>query len=389
MSDFAVERLTRLDWDFRSAETGDATHSLHPYPAKFIPQIPRALILELSSAGDIVADMFCGSGTTLVEAVRHGRKAVGIDANPLACLISRAKTAHISPRQVASLQALGAEARGLAADQVSAPRSRRRFRSEEWRPEQEMLDVWFEPFVVEELAECLAWCRATRDPVRTLALSAFSSIVVAVSRQDSDTRYVRREKGLKPGDTFRRFGSAIAAAAKLASDFAETAQTGKCRVVEGDVLHAPAIGLVDLIVSSPPYPNAYSYHLYHRTRMLWLGMDQPKFKSVEIGSHRKYSSKSRFAATPDTFRAEFAEIGKWMRRTLRTGAHACFVVGDSTIRGERIDNASIIASTLSELGFVESARLERRMQDTRKAFNPAIGKIKTEKILILRNAHAN
>ena len=89
-------KLAAIDWDFAGAKTSYLTHGIHPYPAKFIPQIPNALIQELSGVGDTVGDIFCGSGTTLVEALTLKRHAVGIDANPLACLISKAKTNAIS-----------------------------------------------------------------------------------------------------------------------------------------------------------------------------------------------------------------------------------------------------------------------------------------------------
>ena len=97
------------------------------------------------------------------------------------------------------------------------------------------------------------------------------------------------------------------------------------------------------MVCSPPYPNAFSYHLYHMTRMLWLGMDQPKFKREEIGSHRKYSAKGSNGATASTFKAEMRTILGWLQGHLKPGGFACFVVGDSTIRGERVNNADIIA----------------------------------------------
>ncbi|NJN98715.1 MAG: hypothetical protein HC875_33820 [Anaerolineales bacterium] len=110
----SIPRLERLEWDFVNANTGYLTHSLHPYPAKFIPQIPNAMIQELSSFGETVLDPFCGSGTTLVEARRLGRNAVGIDANPLACLISRAKASGISELDAEILRGLAVEIEQVA-----------------------------------------------------------------------------------------------------------------------------------------------------------------------------------------------------------------------------------------------------------------------------------
>lgn len=81
--------LTQINWDFTVVKTNHSTHGLHPYPAKYIPQIPAALIEELSNPQDSVADIFCGSRTTLVEALASSRNGVGVNANPLACLISK------------------------------------------------------------------------------------------------------------------------------------------------------------------------------------------------------------------------------------------------------------------------------------------------------------
>lgn len=386
-----VERLKAIDWDFTGAKTGYLTHGIHPYPAKFIPQIPNALIQELSSVGDTVADIFCGSGTTLVEALMLKRHAVGIDANPLACLMSRAKTTAISENDALALMQLATEVRAagdalaLGGDDQLFPAET--FVSSAWRPEGETLAFWFEPFVVEELAECLQKCRGLpTEPARTLALTAFSSIVVAVSKQDSDTRYVRREKNLVSGEVFRKFARALDVSVRVASEYSDLVEPRfRCAVVESTVLDAPEIPPIDLMVCSPPYPNAFSYHLYHMTRMLWLGMDQPRFKKEEIGSHRKYSSSGKKAATADTFRLEFEEIMTWLRFKLKKNGYACFVVGDSTLKGERIDNAEIISQAGKIAGFSEVARIDRTLQSTKKSFNPSIGKIKTEKILILEN----
>lgn len=383
--------LQHIDFDFTDSQTKYLTHGLHPYPAKFIPQIPDTLIQDLSGKGDTVADIFCGSGTTLVEALLLNRNAVGFDANPLACLISKAKTTRFAPGDKAMLLDITARAEEQADSIANAGKTlfqpSSAFVSSAPRPSADVLDFWFEPFVVEELAEVLSWCRALpSETARTVAQVAFSSIVVAMSKQDSDTRYVRREKNLVPGETTSRFARALKSSVTAVDDFTGTiGESLSCEIIHANILTRPAAPPFDLMVCSPPYPNAFSYHLYHMTRMLWLGMDQPKFKSVEIGSHRKYSAKGAKGATAQTFRDEMQTILRWLSAHLKRGGFACFVVGDSTIRGERVDNADIIAGAGELEGFREVARPTRVMQATKKAFNPVIGKIKEEKILILQN----
>ena len=150
--------------------------------------------------------------------------------------------------------------------------------------------------------------------VRQVALTTFSSIIVTVSRQDSETRYVRREKHIEPGDTLKQFSRALTNSAQRVLELShEIDPKLTTQVHEASILDGPDVGFADLVVCSPPYPNAFSYHLYHRTRMLWLDMDQPTFKQQEIGSHRKYSRKGANAATAETFRIELHKMFSWLR----------------------------------------------------------------------------
>src|SRR6476620_1771725 len=90
-----ITNLCCLDWEFKTAHTGYYTHRCHPYSAKYIPQIPNLLISNFTKKNDLVLDNFVGSGTTLVESKVLGRNAIGVDINPLACLISKVKTTVI------------------------------------------------------------------------------------------------------------------------------------------------------------------------------------------------------------------------------------------------------------------------------------------------------
>lgn len=388
----ALARLEEIDWDFPTARTDYLTHGLHPYPAKFIPQIPNTLIQELSSVGDTVADIFCGSGTTLLEALQLKRHAIGIDANPLAVLISRAKTSPLTEPEFDELE-VHRRTCEQALLRAASPtgdlfHDGQAFRSSGWRPPRKVCEFWFAPHVVEELAELrLLIGRLSSELVRTLCTVTLSAIIVSVSKQDSDTRYVRRDKAVGPGDAVRRYLSQLDAAARAVREMSALIEDRfLCQVIGADMLDAPRTMPFDLVVTSPPYPNAYSYHLYHRTRLIWLGHDPARFKKIEIGSHRKYSARGRNRATPETFRREFDAIFPWLRERLKDGGHACFVIGDSTVDGAHVDNASLLAAAGAGAGFREAARIARTIAPTRKSFNPSIGRIRTENILILQKA---
>jgi hypothetical protein len=74
------------------------THNFYSYPARFSPQLAREVILEFSNEHDWVIDPFMGGGTTIVEALASGRKALGIDINPLSHFVTEVKTRPLSPR---------------------------------------------------------------------------------------------------------------------------------------------------------------------------------------------------------------------------------------------------------------------------------------------------
>ena len=78
-------------WSFADKtikDTAYITHGFYTYPAKFIPQLAARLINNYSKEGDIVADPFMGSGTTVLEAIVNNRIGVGVDINEIACLLA-------------------------------------------------------------------------------------------------------------------------------------------------------------------------------------------------------------------------------------------------------------------------------------------------------------
>jgi DNA modification methylase len=62
-----------------------------------IPQVAARLIKLYGRSGETLLDLFCGSGTSLVEARLAGLYAHGMDINPLALLLAKVKTTPLSP----------------------------------------------------------------------------------------------------------------------------------------------------------------------------------------------------------------------------------------------------------------------------------------------------
>ena len=86
------------EWAFESVRSTEQwTHGYHRYPAKFLPDVVRKIIEEYAKGSNLIADLFAGCGTTLVEAKIHGISSVGVDINPVAKLITKVKTTPLAP----------------------------------------------------------------------------------------------------------------------------------------------------------------------------------------------------------------------------------------------------------------------------------------------------
>jgi 16S rRNA G966 N2-methylase RsmD len=61
---------------------------IHKYWARKPHNVVAANIAHYTSRGNVVCDPFCGSGVTVLEAVASGRRAVGVDIDPVAILLT-------------------------------------------------------------------------------------------------------------------------------------------------------------------------------------------------------------------------------------------------------------------------------------------------------------
>src|SRR5258708_11030329 len=85
--------------------TGTSTHGFYHYPARFSPEIARAVIETFSAAGDWVLDPFMGGGTTIIEGLALGRRMIGVDINALAHFVADVRTTPLSENDQNELRA--------------------------------------------------------------------------------------------------------------------------------------------------------------------------------------------------------------------------------------------------------------------------------------------
>ncbi len=80
------------------------THRFYRYPARFSPIFARACIEAFSEPGQVVLDPYMGGGTTVVEAMTTGRRAIGSDINSLSVFVARAKTSPLNRTEVQAIR---------------------------------------------------------------------------------------------------------------------------------------------------------------------------------------------------------------------------------------------------------------------------------------------
>jgi hypothetical protein len=247
-------------------KTATLTHGLHRFAAKYIPQVPAWAMEEFASADATVLDPFCGSGTTLVEALHRCRESIGIDCDPLACLIAGAKTADVRPSRIHELGRCIREVWTGPAERLELPMPGL-VNFTHWIPESAWGHLQSLLAVVRQL-ECT-------DDERRFLLCVFSSIIRRVSNADDQTQktYVSGTLKKRPPEVQATFWKAF-----------DRALTG-LRALEGyrlpharaDVIPGDAADIrlaeasIDLVVTSPPYLDSVDYMYNFMLEYFWLG----------------------------------------------------------------------------------------------------------------------
>lgn len=394
------------DWGFKDADTQYLTHGLHPYPARMIPQIANSLISKYlpNAKGSIIVDTFCGSGTVNVEASIMGFKSIGIDLNPFAVLLSKAKTTNFNEPNIIT------ETRNEFFDIVlsySKP-----FIDE--IPKYKNLSHWFKGDVINKLSFLKHQIDAIDNlKLKNLLLIAFTNTVMKSSNVNwGSSRYIRvypkdKLEKLHP-DVFQIFKYSLI---ELESRIKSYSQRKKedVEIIQADARKLPLRNNVaDIIITSPPYGeerNTIPYRRWSKLFLLWLGISDEELIKGEkqaLGGNRlkriqkddipsqtfwesiKNISEGRIDETIP-FMLDYLITLKEMSRILKKNKRCCIVIGNRSIKRKLLDMGKITTELAFNAGFSFEDMFGRRIPRKMIPWSTPTGEtIFDESIVILK-----
>ena len=379
-----------------------ATHAIDRYPAKMIPHLARFGIERCSSPNQIVFDPFCGCGTVLVESRLSGRASVGVDVNPYAVILTRAKT-HSMTKMCS-----------------------RRLSATSWlRPE---------PFGGVPLAPC-GWSTGFTPSLSVNCSGSVLSLTRSkmTTQRATETRYelswpspsawfpkqTHVAQSLSSPNGLAEIGAVVLLmpsprSSNEASGFAGATADYASRldgiVVQdaspklGDAAKLPLLAdseRYDAVVSSPPYLSAQDYYRSSKLELAVLGLsdgnDPQILGSQFLGSGRGtvrpleeeelgafapevkslHSKDPRAAAVVVSYlRGMHTVISKCTAST-KLGGRVCLIVGDSTIRSIPLPVHTWVQSIAMEAGlaitdhYLDAVR-DRQLAPQRKGHRSVI-----------------
>jgi DNA modification methylase len=390
-------------------EKNRASHNMHKYPAKLIHHIPYLFIRNniTTSVGDTVLDVFCGSGTVLVEAMLASRNCIGVDVNPLCCLISKVKTTPLDQKNL------------LNAEKTLFQKLKQK--GEIISPRFPNIDFWFTKGAKQSLSR-IKWaidsCNFDRD-YKDFFYVCLSSIIRKSSNADpriSPPVFSKsmRKKVLEGRRVYpiKYFKQEVMNNIERNASFSSSC-SGNCKslILFND---AKKLGLgdeeVDLVITSPPYMSAQKYFRSTRLELFWLVLlteeEFQKLDSKLVGTERiKSTEYSRFQSVGlpeadnilekiykiDKFRASIAsryfidlkQVLAEIYRCLKYNKYFVLIIGDNEVKGFKVPSHYIVTKMAEEIGFEKRLGLvdEIKSRGLMTKRNKTAGMINSEWIL--------
>ena len=361
--------------------------TIHPFPARMAPELARDA-LKAVPAGGRVLDPMCGSGTVPRAAVEAGHACVGVDIDPLAVTMSEVWTSRLDPQGIRDDAAeLVRRAESLSPGAVQRPID---------LETRNFISYWFAARQEDALARLTTVLGRHDRPTKRALMIAISRIIVTKEMMASlarDTSHSRPHRVAEEND-FDVYAGFRRAAHLVARRLLPERILGNASIRLGDARALDGIGdnEFDLVLTSPPYLNAIDYIRGHRLALVWMGHAMARLRHTRassVGAERILSpSATSLELSPYLVEAEGSTIGSrhlgWIRRyaadmeavlkqacrTVKRTGHVVMVLGNSFIRGTRVNNAGLIEALATMNGFRVQDRKTREIPARRRYLPP-------------------
>lgn len=360
----------------KSVIVGNTHRLFNKYPTRYIPQVPRWAILKYTSPGDIVLDPFCGSGTTLVEALLNGRNGLAIDIDPFARLLTSVKTTRYSAADIERIDQIVNKIKNNLTITASA----------DAYPDIPNISKWFNEQAIDRLA--VLKTLIDEYAVDRIAIKNYLYIVLAAivrrcsnAENESPKPYISTRFPKVPEDPFIVFFETESLYRNAIIEFAKDTEDLKVSntiLSSNDARNIVLDSMVELAVTSPPYINAYDYVRILKFENMWLGLADNKelvslrkeYIGTEISS--SFYTKYQYATQSETLcsimptienvdRLRASMVGTYfedmalnliqVRNVLVPGGRYVIVVGDSTIRNQNVPTTKILTEIALANGY--------------------------------------
>ena len=364
-------------------------HSLGFQPAISFPEFPRWFLRKYATPTFSILEPFAGSGTTIIESLRHEIPVYWLDYHPLSRLICRVKTSEFSGYEVCQEAAkILRQAAAQSATQTEIPTTIYFANKDFWfqKPVQEGLEILrglitrtgpdIQPILWLAFA---ASVRKTSDMNDGMILAAKRSHIQEIpKRSRTDVFKTFREYVDKAVEAMEEWGRMVNGVRNLAREL----PLQDARTLDG-------CSEVDAIVTSPPYINAIDYVWASKFELHWLGLvtsDQERLQLYEreIGTERLSKGEThqlgqtgmyhldgliREIYTGEKYKASkgqnvlrarvvyqyFVDMKQHFAssfKILKPSGYYCFTIGDSSrICGVDIPVAKLLTEFACETGF--------------------------------------
>ena len=358
------------EWAFESVRSTEQwTHGYHRYPAKFLPDVVRKIIEDYTQGSTLIADLFAGCGTTLVEAKVHGISSVGTDINPVAQLITKVKTTALDSVDLQQAYDVLVSSFDEYSESDYADIKKH-----------ERIDYWFsqpQKAKIAFLYDKIFHLDVNND-TKDFFYVCISHILKNCSWWLQSSTKPQRDMEKKPNNPFEEFcrhcKKMIDWNKKFYKELNEKGHLDTpCEIHLEDARHTliPP-GSIDAIITSPPYVTSYEYADIHQLTAYWMEYmsDIHEFRKKFIGSSysgntslmvsdSKQAQKiinalaersTHIARDVAQYFIDMQEVAKEMSRVLAPNGYACIVIGNTKIKEVQIKSAEIFFEFLRNAG---------------------------------------